>query len=111
MRQIYLISLTVFFFFSQAANACEPNPYSYSTLTREDWTAIKKVMRSNTRSINREPTTIFDITSILGYPDECYSSADGRTERCIWIDGQNCKKKIKARFRDNELSKITKSGF
>ena len=111
MRQIYFISLLLSLLTPQITYACEPNPYSYSTLTREDWTELKKIMRSKGVSINREPVTMYDITAIIGYPDECFVSADGRIEKCIWIDGRDCKKKIKASFRDNELSKIIKSGF
>lgn len=111
MRQIYFISLILSLLTPQIANACEPNPYSYSTLTRQDWTELKRVMRSTGISINREPVTKYDITAIIGYPNECSVSANGRIEKCIWIDGRDCKKKIKASFRDNELSKIRKSGF
>ena len=111
MRQIYFISLILSLVFPQIANACETNSYSYTTLTREDWTEIKNMMSSNTRSINREVTTKSDVTSILGSPSSCSSSADGRTEKCTWIDGQDCRKKVKASFRDRELARITKSGF
>lgn len=110
MRQIYF-SLILSLLTPQIANACQPNPYSYSILTRQDWTAIKRVMRSTGTSINREPVTKYRIAAIIGYPDECSISANGRIEKCIWIDGQDCKKKIRASFRDNELSKIKKSGF
>lgn len=111
MRQIYFIALTTSFLFPHVAKACESNSYSYSTLTRENWTEIKRVMRNNTTSINRQPTMKSDITNIIGYPDSCSGSANGRIEKCTWIDSQNCKKKIKASFRDSEVSKITKSGF
>lgn len=109
MRQIYFISLVLSLLTPQIANACQPNPYSYSTLTREDWTALKRVMRST--GINREPVDKYDITAIIGYPNECSVSADRRIEQCIWIDGRDCKKEIQASFRDNELSIIRKSGF
>ena len=111
MRQIYLISLILSLSTPQIVNACEPNPYSYSVLTREDWTAIKRVTRNTGTLINREPVNKYDITAIIGYPDECSISANGRIEKCIWIDGRNCRKKIKATFRDKELSIIRKSGF
>lgn len=111
MRQIYFISLILSLLTPQIANACEPHPYSYSTLTREDWTEIKKVTTSTGVSINREPVTKYDITAIIGYPDECSVFANGRIEKCIWIDGRDCQKKIRASFRDNKLSIIRKSGF
>ena len=111
MRQIYFISLTLSLLFPQIANACEPNPYSYYTVTREDWTEIKKITRNISLTINREYVSRYDISRIIGFSGQCYSSADGRTEQCIWIDGQDCKKKIKAKFRDHELSTIRKSGF
>ena len=111
MRQIYLISLILSLSTPQIVSACEPNPYAYSTLTRENWTTIKRVMRNTGTSINREPVNMYDITAIIGYPDECSISADRRIEKCLWIDGRNCKRKVKAIFCDNQLSIIRKSGF
>jgi hypothetical protein len=104
MRQIYGIILAASFLSPQIGNACESNPYSYSTISKENWTRIQQLKRT------REPIRKYQITSILGSPDSCKSSANGRIEQCIWIDGQNCKKKVQAQFRDEELSNITKSG-
>lgn len=111
MRQIYFISLILSLLTPQIANACEPNPYSYETLTTENWTEIKRVMRSTRISIKKKPVYKSQITGIIGYRGECSVSANGRIEKCIWIDGRDCKKKIKASFRDKELSIIRKSGF
>jgi hypothetical protein len=111
MRQIYFISLTLSLLFPQIANACEPSLYSYSTITREHWTKIKKITINTSMTINREYVSKYDITNIIGFSGDCFSSADGRTEECIWIDGQDCKKKIQARFSNKKLSTINKSGF
>ncbi len=111
MRQIYFLPLVFCFVFPEIANACEPSPYSDNTLNRKDWVEIKKITKNNSMTINREPVTYYTISSIIGFPGRCSSSSDGRIEECIWIDGQDCQKKIKAMFRDQELSTIRKSGF
>ena len=111
MRHIYFVSLTLSLLFPQISNACEPNPYAYSTITREDWTEIQKITRNVSITINREYVSQYDISSILGFSGRCSTSSNGRIQECVWIDGKDCKKKIKARFRDYELSTIKKSGF
>ena len=111
MRRIYFVSLTLSLLFPQISNACEPNPYAYSTIKREDWTEIQKITRNVSMTINREYVTKSDISSILGFSSQCSTSSDGRIQECVWIDGQDCKKNIKAKFRDYELSTIRKSGF
>ena len=111
MRQIYFIALTISVLFPQIANACEPNSYSSRILSREDWQEIKRMMNTSGTAINQEPVMRYHITSIIGSPSSCSSSSGGRVEKCLWIDRQDCKKKIKASFRDDDLAKITKSGF
>ena len=93
------------------ANACEPNPYSYTTITKDDWTDIKTITKNTSMTINRKYVSKYDISNIIGFLGRCSSDSSGRIEECIWIDGQDCKKKIKAIFRENELSTIRKSGF
>lgn len=111
MRQISGIILAASFLYPQIAYTCESNPYSYSTISKENWTEIQQIKRSSNTSTERKPIMKYQITTILGTPDSCKSSTDGRIEQCLWVDGQDCKKKILAKFRDDELSTITKSGF
>ena len=111
MRHIYFILLVVFFLIPQIANACEPNLSSSSILTREKWTEIKKVMKNTSMTLNREPVSKSQIISIVGFLGKCDSSSSGRIESCIWLDQRDCKKKIKAKFRDDELVIIRQSGF
>lgn len=111
MRPIYIFPLIASLIFSPIANACQSNPYSYQTITKDDWTEIRKMTKNTSMTINREYVSKYDINRITGFYGECSSYSNGRIEECIWIDGRDCKKRIKAKFRDNELSTIRKLGF
>ena len=104
----YCLAIAASLLFPNIAQACEPNPYSYQTLTRDDWTEIQMITKSSGTSVrgNREPVMKSDITSIIGFTGNCSTSADSMIEKCIWMDGQDCTKKIKARFHNGGLIKI-----
>lgn len=109
MHQLRFLALGIFLISAPIANACQPNEYSFSVLTREKWTSIKKIMRNNSMTLDREPVTKSQISSIIGFSGDC--DFKGRVESCVWVDRQDCKKKISAKFRDRELATIRKSGF
>ena len=109
MRELYLFALTGACLFPSIASACESNLRAYSSLSREDWTAIQQMMRSTRTSINKEAIQKWEIRSIIGSPSSC--SERGRVEQCICVDREDCKKDIKASFHDGELLKIKKSVF
>ena len=109
MRKLSFVVLTISLLSPSVARACESNSYSFNSLSREDWTEIQQVMKSSRTSIDKEATSKWDITRIIGSPHTC--SKKGRVEKFIWIDREDCKKEITASFHDSELLKIRKSGF
>ena len=107
MKTIALIILTILL--TQAeTKAC--NQYNLSDLTKQKWTQIKIEMKNSSMSLNRKQITYSTVSQIIGDNGNCKVSATGRVKNCLWIS-ENCKKKIKAIFSDNNLTKITKSGF
>ena len=110
MYRIYSTILIFSLIFPQVANACDSGNSDH-TFDRSDWVKIQRITKNNSMSINREPVRKSAIIGIIGFGGKCSTSANGRIEQCVWIDGKNCKKKIKAKFRDQELSTISKSGF
>ncbi len=110
MYRIYSTILIFSLIFPQVANACESGNSDH-TFDRSDWVKIQRITKNNSMSINREPVLKSVIMEIMGFSGKCSTSANGRIEQCVWIDGNNCKKKIKAKFRDQELSAISKLGF
>ncbi len=108
MYRIYSAILICSLIFPEIAHACSDSDNNFD---KRDWHKIQKVARNNSMTINREPVRKSTIVDILGFSGRCSSSANGRIEQCVWIGGRNCQKKIKAKFRDRELSTISKSGF
>lgn len=111
MRRIYFIILLLSLIFPEIANGCQADPDSDNTFAKRDWLRIQKATKNNSMTINRQPISKNTIMEIIGFSGKCSTSANGRIEQCIWSDQKNCNRKIKAKFRDRELSTISKSGF
>lgn len=109
MHRIYFTILIFSLIFPEIANACEGN--SGGSFDRRDWMRIQRATKNNSMTIDREPITKNTIVEIIGFSGRCSTSANGRIQQCVWVDGKNCNKKIKAKFRDRQLSTISKSGF
>lgn len=111
MPRIYFIILVFSLIFPKISLACQVDSDSDDTFNKRDWLRIQKITKNNSMAITRKPVNKKTIIKIIGFGGKCSTSAGGRIEQCIWIDRQDCKKKIKAKFRDAELSTISKSGF
>lgn len=103
--------------YSQAAYACQDkfSALAYGKLDREDLDKLKKEYRNRSIQINRQEGNkldLWDIKRILGFSGEQTKTAsNGRIEHWIWLNSENCRRKIKASFRDGELVKIKSYGF
>lgn len=117
LRKVVAISSLVILScgYSQVAQACE-NKLSYAALgnlEKSDLDRLKREYRNTSISIKRENNLdLYDVKSILGFSGERTKTAsNGRIEDWLWVDRENCKRKIKASFRDGELMKIKSYGF
>lgn len=102
---------------SQAASACE-DKFSYSAygrLDKEDLDELKRRYRDRSVQINRQAESkldLWDVKGIFGFSGEqTKTTSNGRIEHWIWLNEENCRRKIKASFRDGELVKINSYGF
>ena len=100
---------------AQANSACQ-DKFSYAafgSLEKSDMDRLKKRFLSTRRSPKYAvPVYLYDVQSILGFSGQQTKTAgNGRIEHRIWIDRHNCKRKVKASFRDRELVKIKSHGF
>lgn len=109
MYKLHLLALAICLNLAPLANACTPNENSPYTLTREKWDSIRQLMKNTSMTLDRESVTKSQISSKIRFTGNC--SFKGKIENCIWLDKQDCKKKITAKFRDSELVTIRKSGF
>lgn len=106
MYKLFSLALIASFLTPQIANACNPIDDYPPMLTRDMWSEIKREINRKKRKVNE-----YDVSGYIGFLGDCKPSANGRVQSCVWLDIQNCKRKIKAKFRDDELVTITKSGF
>lgn len=103
--------------YSQVANACEDkfSYWAYGNLEKKDLDKLKKEYRNRSIQINRQEQNklyLWDVKGILGFSGEQTKTAsNGRVEHWIWLDSDNCRRKIKAAFRDGELVRIKSYGF
>ena len=103
--------------YSQAAYACEDkfSSLAYGRLDREDLDELKREYRNRSIQINRKEGNkldLGDVKRILGFSGEQTKiTSNGRIEDWIWLNSENCRRKIKASFRDGELIKIKSYGF
>ena len=115
-KLLFISTLIIFSYgYSPVALACE-NKYSYAasgSLEKSDLDRLKKEFLNARRSIkNPDPIKLSDVWGILGFSGErTKTTNNGRVEHRIWVDRDNCKRKIKASFRDGELVKFQSYGF
>ena len=102
---------------AQAKTTCE-DKYSYAafgTLEKSDMDRLKKKYVDARRAINNKekvPVYDYEVQGILGFSGEQTKTAsNGRIEHRIWIDRDNCKRKVKASFKDSQLIQLKSYGF
>ena len=102
---------------AQAETSCE-DKYSYAafgTLEKNDLDRLKKKYADARRPMNNKekvPVYDYDVQGILGFSGQQTKIANnGRIEHRIWIDRDNCKRKVKASFRDTQLVRFKSYGF
>ena len=117
VKKILVISTLVILSCGSAsiAQACE-NKFggvAMGNLEKSDLDRLKKRYRNTSMQIERDnKLNVFDVKGILGFSGEQTKTANnGSVEDWIWVDRENCKRKIKASFRDGELMKIKSYGF
>ena len=115
-KKLLLISTLIIFSYgySPVALACE-NKFNYAAFTRlekSDLDRLKKKFVSARRSL-KNPVTIklSEVQGILRSSGEQTKVTNNGIEHRIWVDSQNCKRKIKASFREGELVKFQSYGF
>ncbi|MEM8673143.1 MAG: hypothetical protein AAGF83_04635 [Cyanobacteria bacterium P01_G01_bin.67] len=101
--------------YSAIAEACQDkfSFVAFGNLEKSDMDRLKKKFLSTRRSPkNAVPVYLYDVQSILGFSGKQTNIAsNGRIEERIWIDRENCKRKVKASFVDRKLVKIKSYGF
>lgn len=116
-KKLLVISTLIIFSYgySPVALACENkfNSVAFGSLEKSDLDRLKKKFLSTRRSPKSAvPVYLYDVQGILGFSGEQIKTAsNGRIEDRIWIDRQNCKRKVKASFRDEVLVKFQSYGF
>lgn len=117
---ILSISIILSCGYVEAANAnttCQDkfSSAAFGSLEKSDLDRLKKKYVAARRPIkNKEKVPVYDyeVRGILGFSGQQTKTASGgRIEYRIWIDRDNCKRKVKAAFRDGELVKIQSYGF
>ena len=114
-KLLFISTLIIFSYgYSPVALACENkfNPAA-SSLEKSDLDRLKKKFVSARRSLkNPVPIYLYDVQGILGFSGEQTKTAsNGIVEHRIWVDRDNCKRKVKASFREGELVKFQSYGF
>ena len=100
---------------AEANSACK-NKFSYAafgSLEKTDLDRLKKKFLSARRSPKYAvPVYLYEVQGILGFSGgQTKTASSGRIEDRIWIDQDNCKRKIKASFMERKLVKIKSYGF
>jgi len=100
---------------AKASTTCQ-DKFSYAafgSLEKTDMDRLKKKYVAARRPIkDRVPLYDYDVRGILGFSgQQTKTASNGRIEHRIWIDRDNCKRKVKASFRDNELMQLKSYGF
>ena len=102
---------------AQANTACQDkfSIAAFGILQKSDLDRLKKRYIAARRSIkNEEKDALYDyeVQDILGFSGQQIKTANnGRIEHRIWIDRDNCKRKVKATFKDSELVQLKNYGF
>lgn len=101
--------------YSQVAQACEAKFTSaaFGSLEKRDIDNLKQKFFSTQKNIkDAVPVYLSDVQGILGFSGEQTKIAsNNRVEDRIWIDRENCHRKVKASFNDQELVTIKIYGF
>ncbi|PSB11151.1 hypothetical protein C7B62_06905 [Pleurocapsa sp. CCALA 161] len=100
---------------AQADVACEDkfSDAAFGILEKRHIDRLKQEFLTATRSI-KSPKTVYlhDVQAILNFPGEQTKTASNRRiEDRIWIDQDDCQRKVKASFSDRTLVKIKIYGF
>jgi hypothetical protein len=116
-KQCLTISTLLFLWsrYPQIANSCE-NKFTrvaHGNLEPQDLYQLKREYRNRAIKINtRDQLTLNDLQGILGFSGEQLKiTNNGRVQHWIWIDSENCSRRIQAGFRDQELVQIKNYGF
>ncbi len=100
---------------AQADLACEDkfSDAACGSLEKIDIDRLKKEFSEAKRSIaSPKPVYLYDVQKILGFSGEQTKTASNRRiEDRIWIDKEDCQRKVKASFLDQELVQIKIYGF
>ena len=114
-KLLFISTLIIFSYgYSPVALACETqfSSAAFGSLEKSDLDRLKKKFLSARRSLkNPVPISLSDVRGILGFSGEQIKTASNGIEHRIWVDSQNCKRKIKASFRDGVLVKFQSYGF
>ncbi len=116
-KKILSISTLLFlsYGYSQVAQACEDKFTSaaFGTLEKRDVDNLKNKFLSTQGTLkDAVPVYVSDVQGILGFSGEQTKTAsNNRVEHRIWIDGENCNRKVKASFNNQELVIIKIYGF
>lgn len=102
---------------AQAGTSCE-DKYSYAAfgrLEKSEMDRLKRKYADARRPINnKEKIAVYDreVREILGFSgQQTKTASSGRIEHRIWIDRDNCKRKVKASFKDSKLVRLKSYGF
>ena len=116
-KKLLFISTVIIFSYgySPVALACE-NKFSsaaFGSLEKSELDSLKKKFLSTRRSPKYAvPVYLYDVQGILGFSGEQTKTAsNGRVEHRIWVDYKNCKRKVKASFKDEKLVRFQSYGF
>ena len=113
-KLLLVLTLIIFSYGYSPVLACE-NKFSRAagSLEKSQLDRLKKDFVNARRSIkNPDPIRLSDVRAILGFSGEQTKvTNNGRVEYRIWVDRENCKRKIKASFRDGILVKFQSYGF
>ena len=116
-KKILIISTLIIlsYGYSPVVLACE-NKFSsaaFGSLKKSELDSLKKKFLSTRRSPKSAvPVYLYDVQRILGFTGEQTKTAiNGRVEHRIWVDYKNCKRKVKASFKDEKLVRFKSYGF
>jgi len=122
LKKISIASIAIILSYSyvevaQANITCQ-DKYSYAafgSLKKSDLQYLKKEYVAARRAIknkDRERLSNYKVQSILGFSGQQTKTASGgKIEHRIWIDRDDCKRKVKASFKNSELFQLKSYGF
>ena len=122
MPSIKLLVLTISIILSWGnirvanADAACKDKFSYvafGSLEKSDMDRLKQKFLTVKRSPKfAVPVYLSDVQGILGFSgQQTKTASNGRIEHRLWVDRDNCKRKVKASFMNRELVQIKSYGF